>query len=254
MSNQLEITDKLIDQLQKAAMPREVTVDGKNYVGGGAVSLPPLPYSATAISVHSLSALAEYVNNAEPDIPPGHDAPLLVVIQSPTTVVVDEWLDENRQRERLLVATAITPNFPFGQYRNVEDFIIMPQTQFAETEHVAPIIKLVSSLSDETVISFKDDGITQQVNARVGIAREADVTVPRIVTLCPYRTFKDVDRQPESTFLLRLKREEGKPPQAALFEADGGMWQVTAIDFIKSYLEAQIEKDTDDKARAVIIG
>jgi len=254
MSTQLDVTDKLIAELQKAAAPREVTVDGKNYVGGGSVSLPPLPHSATALAVHSLSAVAEYINNADPDVIPEHGFPLLVTIQSPTVVVVDEWLDENRQRERLLAATAITPNFPFGQYRNVEDFIIMLQTQFAETEHVAPIIQLVSSLSDETVISFKDDGVTQQVNARVGIAREADVTVPRIVSLCPYRTFKDVDRQPESTFLLRLKREEGKQPQAALFEADGGLWQIGAINFIKSYLEDTIEKDADGKVRAVLIG
>ncbi len=246
MSTNFEATDRLIDEIQNAVKAQVVTVDGHELVDGD-LKLPPLPRTAEALGVHSLSALAEYVNTQKDQN--AEATPFLVSIKSPTKAIVYQWLDLNRQREKFLVAEAIVTNFQFGQYQGVEQFIIGLQTQFAETEDQAAILELVSKIADEATVAYEDDGITQKVTAKVGIARQANVTVPRIVSLRPYRTFKDVDRQPDGKFLLRLQRAEGKPPQAALFEADGGLWQNDAIAFIKSYLEANIEE-----GKAIIIG
>lgn len=247
MSNNLEITDRLIDEVQKAVETRVITINDRPFVTQQ-VFEAPLPPMPAALVVHSLSAVADYINQ-QLDYGEDNDAPFLVQIQSPTTVLVGNWLDMTQRRSFVLKSEAIVGSFAFGQYRNVEDFIVAMQSQFAETEHLPLIIKLVSSLTDESVVSFKDDGVTQQVSGRVGIARESSVTIPRIVTLRPYRTFRDVVRQPDGQFLLRVKRDEGKPPQATLFEADGGLWQNDAIAFIKSYLEEQI-----DDGKAIIIG
>lgn len=55
------------------------------------------------------------------------------------------------------------------------------------------------------------------------------------VPLRPYRTFQEVE-QPESEFLLRLD-EEGN---IGLFEADGGMWKLTARQTVKAFLEKEL--------------
>ena len=59
--------------------------------------------------------------------------------------------------------------------------------------------------------------------------------------LAPRRTFPEVD-QPESPFVLLVKQSrEGMMPEIALFEADGGLWKLTAIQNIKDYLKAVLE-------------
>lgn len=45
--------------------------------------------------------------------------------------------------------------------------------------------------------------------------------------------------QPESEFLLRLD-EEGN---IGLFEADGGMWKLTARKTVKAFLEKQLAEE-----------
>ena len=55
------------------------------------------------------------------------------------------------------------------------------------------------------------------------------------MTLRPFRTFQEVE-QPESEFLLRLD-EDGN---IGLFEADGGMWKLTARQTVKAFLEKKL--------------
>jgi hypothetical protein len=242
-----EITDRLISELQNAVKTETIEVDGRPFVTR-AVYEVPLPRQPEAIVVHSLSAVADYVNN-QLDYNDEAPFPFLVEIESPVAVHVANWLDETQRRNYALTSKAVVGSFRFGQFMPIEDFIIGLSAQFAETEDQAKVLSLASNIADEAVVSFADDGVGQQITARIGVARVAKVDVPRIVTLRPFRTFKDVDRQPDGKFLFRLKRNEGQPPQAALFEADGGLWQNDAIAFIKSYLEDQIEK-----GKAVIIG
>jgi len=60
--------------------------------------------------------------------------------------------------------------------------------------------------------------------------------VPNPVMLAPYRTFPEVE-QPASPFVLRLKQgPEGGRPSLALFEADGGKWQLEAVKRVRTYL------------------
>ncbi len=77
--------------------------------------------------------------------------------------------------------------------------------------------------------------MSQEVTARQGIALSQRVAVKPRVPLRPYRTFLEVE-QPESEFLLRLD-EQGR---VGLFEADGGMWKMTAKHSIADYLEFEL--------------
>ena len=62
------------------------------------------------------------------------------------------------------------------------------------------------------------------------------------------RTFYEVE-QPESEFLLRL----GDDGKVGFFEADGGMWKMTARKTIKEYLEKALEKEIGENRVVVTL-
>jgi hypothetical protein len=113
------------------------------------------------------------------------------------------------------------------------------QSCFVQNEDTAKILKVVGNIKEETVRNIGDDGISQQVTAKAGIATVENVIVPNPVILAPYRSFIEVD-QPESKFVFRM-RSTGSEPQCALFEADGGAWKLDAMYLIKGFLTKHLE-------------
>ncbi len=108
-----------------------------------------------------------------------------------------------------------------------------------ENNDKAKILKIVGNIKDKAVRQYGDDGITQQVTAKTGLALVEDVPVPNPVMLAPFRTFMEVE-QPESKFVFRMKRGDDGP-ECALFEADGGAWKLEAMKRIKAYLQAELD-------------
>ena len=51
--------------------------------------------------------------------------------------------------------------------------------------------------------------------------------------------------QPVSKFVFRLKQDKYDGIQCALFEADGGAWEIDAMDSIRHYLEAKLSDITE---------
>lgn len=97
------------------------------------------------------------------------------------------------------------------------------------------LLDLLSRISKDNGVTTNDNGVSQTVEARQGIALKTKETVRPRVLLRPFRTFQEVE-QPESEFLLRLD-EEGN---IGLFEADGGMWKLKARQTVKAFLEEQL--------------
>ena len=87
-------------------------------------------------------------------------------------------------------------------------------------------------MSDENTVSTNDNGVTQTVEARQGVALNAVVDIKPRIQLQPFRTFLEVN-QPESEFLLRVDSEKG----IGFFEADGGIWKLEAKRNIAQYFE-----------------
>ena len=133
----------------------------------------------------------------------------------------------------------LIPRIDFGRYISIEEFIIMLKSKFIMTEDLEKIVKIVGNISDENITNYNDDGVTQQVTTKTGIARLGEVPLPPKVKLKPYRTFTEVE-QPESEFLLRAKKDCGRI-EFSLFEADGGAWKKEAIDNISKYLEEKLQ-------------
>lgn len=141
-------------------------------------------------------------------------------------------------KERDLVARcdALIPVVPFDTFMDVDDFQIMLQSRFKESANRALVLQLSGSLRCEQSGQIADDGVSQKVTINRGVATYADVTVKNPVVLQPMRTFHEVE-QPESPFILRFNDKA----QAALFEGDGGAWQLKAVTNIRAWLEAMLD-------------
>lgn len=164
---------------------------------------------------------------------------LIIEIKSPTEIALHTQVIGNfNERYTLVYCTALIDQFPWGRFTDPDNFIIMAQSRFVETEDLAKIRAIVGNVKSEEVMQFSDDGISQQVTAKSGIARVENVVIPPRVKLAPYRTFMEIE-QPISEFAFRAKKAN-ELPNFALFEADGGAWRIEAMKRIKAYLDGQL--------------
>lgn len=195
-----------------------------------------------ALVIRNLSGLVDYLK-ANFDKQP----PVLVHIASPTRVDVFSSFNRDYNRNHLIRAEALLPQIHFGQFLDTESFNILLQSCFVPNEDRALVLRVVGNIKEENVSTFGDDGVSQQVTAKVGVATVENVVVPNPVSLKPFRTFVEIE-QPASEFVFRMKNG----PSAALFEADGGAWKLTAIARIKDYLHAALGNEISN-GRVTII-
>ena len=112
--------------------------------------------------------------------------------------------------------------------------------RFADTDDRRRVLALLSTVKHETVKTAMDDGMTQIVQARAGVALVSDVAVPNPVLLCAYRSFRDIV-QPSALYVLRVNGGKVNGlPEVGLFEADGGAWRLTAVERVRDWLVAAL--------------
>ncbi len=186
-----------------------------------------LPPMTKEISVNSLSSVIDFCEH-EID----NERHVLHVVDHSTVVLLGPLFESHRVREQFITASAFESKFSFGQFYNVDEFIINLQAQFVQDDTTAQILKLVGNMTRVSEVGTKDDGVTQRVEAKSGLAKVENISVPNPVTLAPYRTFVEID-QPKSNFVLRLNENH----KCALFEADGGAWKIEAMQLISEYLD-----------------
>ncbi|WP_078430468.1 hypothetical protein [Alkalihalobacterium alkalinitrilicum] len=192
--------------------------------------------TARSINLHSLTGLVEYLKSDFDG-----EEKLMVHVVSPTEVVVFDQLNSNKSRSEFIEAKAMIPSFSFDRWHDSEDFNIKLQSCFVKNEDRDIMLKVVGNIKEEAVNTVGDDGVSQSVVAKTGVASVGNVKVPNPVVLKPYRTFVEVD-QPQSEFIFRMK----SGPSCALFEADGGAWKLEAMKNIKNYLKQELSKEVDE--------
>ncbi|WP_420841227.1 hypothetical protein [Evansella clarkii] len=151
------------------------------------------------------------------------------------------------KRNKWVKAEAWIPEFRFDRFYDAETFNIKLQSTFVKNEDRDIMLKVVGNIKEENVASVGDDGTSQSVVAKTGVASVGNVKVPNPVLLAPYRTFVEVE-QPESEFVFRMQ----SGPTCALFEADGGAWKIKAMQRIKEYLEEELREKIDSKKLYII--
>ena len=118
---------------------------------------------------------------------------------------------------------------------------------FIPNEGTRYLLDLLSRMSTDSVVTTKDNGVTQTVEAKTGVSLKQNVEINPRVKLQPFRTFLEVE-QPESEYLLRVD-EEGR---IGLFEADGGVWKLEAKRNVKAYLDDALS-DMIQAGKAVVM-
>ncbi len=196
--------------------------------------LPPKP---EPLIIHSLDGLIDFIKAEDTCY---HDD-LCIHIQNHATVSLYSKLQKNMSRYSYAEVHAIMSLTKYNFYFDLETFIITLQTHFAQTGEVEKILKLVGNIKDSNIRQYGDDGVTQTVTAKTGIATVEDVIVPNPVVLAPYRTFTEII-QPESNFVFRLKKNNNGEITAALFETDDKQWMLNAMDQIYFYLKNKLEE------------
>lgn len=215
-----------------------VTIDGTVYTDKP-LHLPEMPTIET-LRTDNLSSIVNFIKHAwDADLHDMDDTvqKIIHVEDAGKVNLYSSVCNECMDRQKFMKAEWAGNKFPFGQFMDAEKFNILLQTCFMETDDLKVIQQVVGNLRDEAVQNYGDDGVSQSVTIRTGIATVGQVRVPSPAKLRPYRTFLEVE-QPASLFILRM-REGG---QCALFEADGGLWRETARQNIRNYFEYELEK------------
>ncbi len=189
---------------------------------------------ADCVTVHTLTSLLDYIISGIDEMADK----MIVAVESPTCVRLYSQLDDNRDREYVMKAEALLPDFRFGQFMNHESFCIALQSKFEPNDDRELLLKFAGTVESGTVAQYGDDGVTQKATIKTGLASKGEAIVPNPVRLQPYRTFLEV-AQPESDFIFRMR--EGQGVECAIFEADGGAWKMEAMRRISKYLRDYLE-------------
>jgi len=222
------VIEAAIDRILGLAPPVITQIGNRSY-SNQALHLIKEPEPAP-LTIHTLTGVVNYVKGLSSDHAEGA---FLQVLSHQEVRLLSTLCLETAQRACFLVAKPPeSRGYPFGNWLDLETFIIELQAKFVSDDTSRDLLQMISSIKDEFVKTSTDDGFSQTVTAKAGIALVDTVKVPNPVTLRPYRTFMEVD-QPPSTFVLRLR----KGIEISLHEADGGQWRLKAIQAIREYLE-----------------
>lgn len=258
--------DAVAQIAQLTQMATAHTIDGRTFLcdgnGGFVEALPE--QLAEGMMVGSLTGFVGFIEKNLDDLDLDE---LLVHVESPIQVeLVSPLSEQKRVRDVFLVARYKSPltgrnlDFGWGRWLDLETFNIALQALFVGPDRIdvtthgdkvrqyvdgpadgendrARVLALLGNVKDGRVNTTSDDGVTQTVEARVGITKVENAEVPNPVTLIPYRTFQEIE-QPASPFVLRLRSAAAaEKVTAALFEADGGQWEAVAIERIVTWLK-----------------
>ncbi|HJF32799.1 MAG TPA: hypothetical protein K8V56_13635 [Sporosarcina psychrophila] len=226
---------EFVQYLLSLKRPEIVEANGKKY---STINLTQLDKEQPVdpIRIRSLSGLVDYVKSNF-----DHKRPVMIHVESPIVVNIFDALNDVNDRRSYIQAQALLPSITFERYMSRENFNVMLQACFVKNDDKEKVLKLISSITEENSVTQNDDGISQRVTAKVGVATIAEANVPNPITLAPFRTFVEV-AQPESEFILRLK--EGA--QVGIFEADGGAWELNAMARVAEYLETNLAAEIKD--------
>lgn len=226
-----------LQYLVELGKAEEHTINGDTYSDKPLHRIDMYIPKANAIEMHTLTSLVDYIKS---DVDTMSEK-MIVEVESPTKVNLYSQLDYNRDREKLVSVSARVPEFSFNNFMDQEKFCINLQSKFIDDPQTdrSLILKFAGTVEVGTVADYGDDGITQKATVKTGIASKGDAIVPNPVKLRPYRTFLEVE-QPISEFIFRMKQDKYDGINCAIFEADGGAWQIAATKAIKEYLQFEL--------------
>ena len=232
-----------VNRLMELAVPTTVEVDGSVYSNQELVHIQDKKSMPRCIDLTGLDSICKMVRNEADHV----GLQIFIQVKDYKSVSVFTSPDSDEDRLYLYKCTADTPAVTTDKFMPYEKAVIELRSLYIPNEGTKYLLQLLSSISNESKVTFSDNGVTQQVEARSGIALNSMVKVEPRVTLQPFRTFIEVE-QPASEFLLRIN-ERG---EIGFFPADGGVWKLEATRNVAGYFENAL-KDLIEAGSVVVI-
>lgn len=228
----------IIQTIQDAVKTEVIGVQPGEYTTREVYRVPKVALAASVV-VSSLTGLVDYLNKG---IDGKVREELFVQVDGPASVSAVNAIPDREERRFIPVtAKADTPDLVFDQFVPKEKMTVMLQSRFVENDEQADLLMKLGTLIASEELHLQDDGVTQGVTLQQGV-RRVEETIQNPVLLRPFRTFTEVE-QPESPFIVRVKKDDREGIQVGLFEADGGAWRNTARLSIKKFIETNLDTD-----------
>lgn len=233
----------MLKELYKAirgdAAPTIIEVNGRQYSDSELWSVrTPTP---DTIEVKTLTALVDYLKNNVDGLALDK---LLCHVESPHAVSVQSALLGDFDDRKIYIRAELDQiKLPFNSWTDAEAFNIALQACFVDPDDALQttdkglVLKYVSNIKTTAEAGISDDGVSQAVTIKKGIASVENFVLPNPVTLRPFRTFTEVE-QPASRFVFRVRHEDEM--EFMLVEADGGAWRGEAMKNVKAFMEKEV--------------
>lgn len=232
-----------VEKIAEMAAPKTVEYEGKLYSNKELKFIDQAKNRPRSIAVNGLDSVCKLVRNEVNHV----GLKVFVQVERYNIVKVFTTLDSDNERHYLYDCNADTPAVTMGRFMAYENAVIELRSLYIPNDDTKYLLQLLSSISKESKVTSIDNGVTQKVEARSGIALSQMVEVKPRVSLKPFRTFIEVE-QPESEFLLRIN-DDGC---IGMFPADGGVWKLEATRNVASYFENEL-KDLIESGQVVVI-
>lgn len=233
---------KMIEKIVSLKETKTFEIGGQTYTDGNLTRIPPHVDRPESIRVSGLDGICKLIRTELTKI----DTVVMVQAKAHNSVEVMTTYLPDFSRNILYRAEADAPGLRTG-WRDREAALIELRSLFIPNEGTAYLLDLLSRMTDENTVQTKDNGVTQSVEAKQGIALNYMVEIKPRIQLQPFRTFLEV-AQPESEFLLRVDADKG----IGFFEADGGIWKLEAKKNIATYFEEHL-KDLIEAGKVVVM-
>ncbi len=225
-----------LEYIINQSKPQIETINGRKYSNKQLLEIQePMQ---NPICLQTITGMVDYLNNDPDGI--YVDGKTIINISTPDLIEVFSPVDIDYRRHRYLKTSADLPCITLGQYISQESFIIQLQTCFSRIGDWDKVIQIASNVKLEEGVQMTDDGTSQAVTAKTGVARVATIELPNPVMLAPIRSFHEIE-QPLVPFVYRI--DQGG--RIGLFEADGGAWRREAVMRIKNYISRNLQNVDD---------
>ena len=221
-----------IEQIERMAEPYIHEVDGSVYSNQQMIHIMDRKPMPRCIDLTGLDSICKMVRNEAEHV----GQQIFIQVKDYRNVSVFTSLDSDEDRLYLYKCAADTPTVTTDRYIDYEKAVIELRSLYIPNEGTEYLLQLLGSISNESKVTTSDNGVTQKIEAKSGIALNSMVTVKPRVTLQPFRTFIEV-AQPASEFILRIN-ERG---EIGFFPADGGVWKLEATRNVAAYFEKELQ-------------
>lgn len=235
-----------LEYILKLKDKEQMDVNGDTYIKAGTYYKVTEPLLEDKFDTFTLKSVVEYIKgNVDED----HAADKCVIhIVSPESVILYSGVHEEIvERKVLLKAHAITTQLSTDVYMDTEEFIIQLQSKFIDQYDRDTLIKLAGNIVDESEVTRADNGMSQNVTAKTGIATVANIQVVNPFRLAPYRTFAEIE-QPSSPYIFRIR----KGGYCALYHTGDKKWFIEAVESIYDYLSEALADEIENEAVVII--